>query len=61
MKIPLRVLSSGPRFLGKSERGEPSGVGRRVAGFKNLTRGYSKAWIFHQYYLIPEDYLIRHP
>ena len=55
--IPLRVLSSGPRFLGKSERGEPSGVGRRVAGFKNLTRGYSQAW---QHYLISEDPLIRH-
>ena len=29
--IPLRVLSSGPRFLSKSERGEPLRVGRRVA------------------------------
>ena len=28
---------------------------------KNLTRGYSEAWIFHQHYLISEDSLIRHP
>ena len=33
--IPLGVLSSGPRFLDKSERGEsPRGVGRRVAGLR---------------------------
>ena len=34
--IPLRVLSSGPKFLGKSEgRREPSRVGRRVAGLRS--------------------------
>ena len=31
----LGVLSSGPRFLGKTERGEePSGAGRRMAGLR---------------------------
>ena len=34
LTIPLGVLPSGPRFLGKSERREPSGVGRRVAGLR---------------------------
>ena len=35
LTIPLRVLSSGPKFLGKGERGEsPRGVGRRVAGLR---------------------------
>ena len=35
LTIPLRVLSSGPRFPGKSERGEsPQRVGRRVAGLR---------------------------
>ena len=35
LTIPLGVLSSGPRFLDKGERGEsPSGVGRRVAGLR---------------------------
>ena len=28
---------------------------------KNLTRGYSQAWMFHQHYLISEDSLIRYP
>ena len=28
---------------------------------KNLTRGYSQAWVFHQQYLISEDPLMRHP
>ena len=28
---------------------------------KNLTRGYSQAWIFNQHYLISEDPLISHP
>ena len=37
--IPLGVLSSGPRFLDKSERGE-SLRGRQEGGWvKNLTRG----------------------
>ena len=35
LTITLWVLSSGPRFLGKSERGKPSGVGRRVAGLRS--------------------------
>ena len=34
LTIPLGVLSSGPRFLDKSETGEPSGVDRRVAGLR---------------------------
>ena len=57
LTIPLGVLSSGPRFLDKSERGELSGVCRRVAGFKNLTKGSSQA---SQHYLISEDPLVRH-
>ena len=28
---------------------------------KNLTRGCSQTWIFHQHYLVSEDPLIRHP
>ena len=28
---------------------------------KNIIRGYSQAWIFHQHYLISEDPLITHP
>ena len=59
--ILLGVLSSGPRFLGKNERKE-SPRGRQEGGrVKNLTRGYSEAWIFQQHYLISEDSLIRHP
>ena len=35
LTIPLGVLSSGPRFLGKSERRESlQGVSRRVAGLR---------------------------
>ena len=34
LTIPLGVLSNGPKFLSKSE-GEPSGVGRRVAGLRS--------------------------
>ena len=46
---PLGVLSNGPKFPGRGERGEsPRVEGVRV---KNLTRGYSEAWIFHQDYL----------
>ena len=61
LTITLWVLSSGPRFLGKSERGESHG-GRQEGGWvKNLTKGYSEAWIFHQNYLISEDSLIWHP
>ena len=60
--IPLRVLSSGPRSLGKSERGERALGGRQDGNWiKNLTREYSQAWIFHQHYLISEDSLIGHP
>ena len=61
LTIPLGVLSSGLRFLGNSARGE-SPRGRQEGGWvKNLTRGYSEAWIFHQHYLISEDSLIRYP
>ena len=36
--------------------------GRQEGGWvKNLTRGYTEAWIFHQHYLISEESLIRHP
>ena len=34
LTIALRVLSSGPRFIGKNERGKPLTVGRRVAGLR---------------------------
>ena len=34
LTIPLSVLSSGPRFLGKGERERALGVGRRVAGLR---------------------------
>ena len=35
LTVPLGVLSSGPKFLGKIERGErPSGVCRKVAGLR---------------------------
>ena len=34
LTIPLRVLSSGPRFLGKSEGKRALGVGKRVAGLR---------------------------
>ena len=62
LKIPLRVLSSGIRFLGKSERGERALEGRQEGSWlKNLTRGYSQALIFHQHYLTSKDPLIRHP
>ena len=41
---------SGPRFPGKSERGERALEGRQEGSWlKNLTRGYSQAWIFHQH------------
>ena len=43
-------------------KGERALGGRQEGGWvKNLTRGYSEAWIFHQHYLIFEDSLIRHP
>ena len=43
-------------------KGERALRGRQECGWvKNLTRGYSQAWIFHQHYLISEDPLIRHP
>ena len=62
LTIPLRVLASGPMFLGKSERGERALRSRQEGGWvKNLTRGYSQAWIFHQHYMMSEDSLIRHP
>ena len=54
LTITLWVLSSGPRFLGKSERGRQEG-----SWVKNLTRRYSQAWIFHQHYLTFEDSFIR--
>ena len=62
LTIPLGVLSSGPRSLGESE-GEERPLGGRQEGswVKNLTKGYSQPWIFHQHYLISEDPLIRHP
>ena len=42
--------------------GERALRGRQEGGWvKNLTRGYSQAWIFHQHYLVHEDSLIRHP
>ena len=60
LTIPLRVLSSGPRFLDRV-KGERALRCRQEGGWvKNLTRGYSEAWIFHQHYLISEDSLIRH-
>ena len=47
LTITLWVLSSGPRFLGKSDREERALGGKQEAGWvKNLTRGYSEAWIF---------------
>ena len=61
LTISLGVLSSGPRFLGKSESGESPREWQEGGWVKNLTRGYSEAWIFHQHYLISEDSLIRHP
>ena len=39
---------------------EPSGGSQEVRYVKNLSRGYSQAWIFHQHYLISEDPFIRH-
>ena len=40
-------------------KGERALGGRQEGGWvKNLTRGYSEAWIFHQPYLISEDSLI---
>ena len=40
-------------------KGERALRGRQEGGWvKNLTRGYSEAWIFHQHYLISEDSLI---
>ena len=56
-----RVLSSGPRFLGKSESGESPREWQEGGWVKNLTRGYNEAWIFHQHYLVSEDSLIRNP
>ena len=42
-------------------KGERALQGRQEGGWvKNLTRGYTEAWIFHQHYLISEDSLIRH-
>ena len=42
-------------------KGERALGGRKEGGLvKNLTRGYSQVWIFHQHYLISEDSLIRH-
>ena len=62
LTIPLGVLSNDPRFLDKSERRERALGGRQEDGWvKNLIRGYSEFWIFHQHYLISEDSLIRHP
>ena len=58
---PSRVLSSGPRFLGKSESGESPREWQEGGWVKNLTRGYNEAWIFHQHYLVSEDSLIRNP
>ena len=41
-------------------KGERVLRGRQESGrVKNLTRGYSQAWIFHQHYLISEDSLIK--
>ena len=34
LTVPLGVLSSGPRFLGKGERERALGVGRRVTGLR---------------------------
>ena len=40
LTIPLRVLASGPMFLGKSEGGERALRSRQEGGWvKNLTRG----------------------
>ena len=62
LTIPFGVLSSGPRFLGKSERGKSPAGGRQEGGWvKNITRGCNEAWIFHQHYLISKAPLIRHP
>ena len=37
-------------------KGESALRGRQEGGWvKNLTRGYSQAWIFHQHYLISEE------
>ena len=58
---PLGVLSSGTRFLDKSERERALGGRQKGAWVKNLTRGYSEAWIYHQHYMISEDSLIRYP
>ena len=57
----LGVLSSGPKFIGKSERGGSLGCRQEGSWVKNLTRGCSQAWIVHQHYLISEDPLIRYP
>ena len=59
--IPLGILSSGPKFLDRSERGESPWVRQESGWVTNLTRRYSEAWIFHQHYLISEDSLIGHP
>ena len=42
LTIPLMVLSSGPKFLGKSEKGESSGLGRRVAGLRTSQKDIIK-------------------
>ena len=43
-------------------KGERALGGRQEGSWvKNLTRGYSETWTFHQHYLISEDSLIRHP
>ena len=43
MTIPLKVLSNGPKFLGKNEM-ERTLRGRQECGWvKNITRGYSEA------------------
>ena len=42
---------------------EERALGGRQEGswVKNLIRGHTQAWIFHQHYLISEDSLIIHP
>ena len=60
LTISLGVLSSDPRFLGKSERERALRSRQEESWVKKLTRGYNQAWIFHQDSLISEDPFIRH-
>ena len=53
---PLRVLSNAPKFLVKSERWESPWGRQEGSWVKNLTRGYSQAWIVHQHNLISFDW-----